>query len=142
MGAWSFQPRFSFSRCPCRRGRRDLRDFLEASCLDRSKPWLRQSRPFLQAGRIRRLLGRRTGMQTECGHCFAYVVRSWAIRRVFVIDETGFVKKGKHYVGSRHLLEGRAVSRTASLAVHYHASRFGQALIDRGFICRGMGRTG
>src|ERR1700738_1289826 len=85
--------------------------------------------------RMQALLGRTQGDQEEAGQiCRGYVIeRLGDPSAVLVVDETGFLKKGRHSVGVARQYSGTA-GRIENCQVGVflaYASPLGQALIDR-----------
>lgn len=123
-------------------GRRELREtagvFVDGllSGVERKTGWLLAeqaglSRPY----RIQSLLGRsRWDADALRDHVRAYVVEALGdADGVLVVDETGFLKKGRHSVGVARQYSGTA-GRIENCQVGVflaYASRVGQALVDR-----------
>lgn len=123
-------------------GRSDLRETASAflngllSGVERKTGWLLaeqagQERPY----RMQALLGRsRWSAEALRDHVRDYIIENLGDKDgVLVIDDTGFVKKGRHSVGVARQYSGTA-GRVENCQIGVflgYASRFGQALIDR-----------
>jgi len=122
--------------------RRELREtagaFLEGllSGIERKTGWLMAERAGMERPyRMQSLLGRsRWSAEALRDQVRTYVVEALGeADGVLVVDETGFVKKGRHSVGVARQYSGTA-GRIENCQVGVflaYASRFGQALIDR-----------
>jgi SRSO17 transposase len=123
-------------------GRRELKEtagaFVEGmlSGIERKTGWLMAEHAGLERPyRMQSLLGRsRWDAEALRDQVRAYVVEALGeADGVLVVDETGFVKKGRHSVGVARQYSGTA-GRIENCQVGVflaYASRFGQALIDR-----------
>lgn len=123
-------------------GRSDLRltagAFLDGllSGVERKTGWLLAEQVGLDRPyRIQALLGRsRWEADDLCDVVRDYAIESLGDRDgVLVVDETGFVKKGRHSVGVARQYSGtagRIENRQVGVFLAY-ASRYGQTLIDR-----------
>ena len=122
--------------------RRDLKETAGAfvdgllSGVERKTGWLLAEQAGLERPyRMQSLLGRsRWDADALRDHVRAYAVEALGdADGVLVVDETGFVKKGRHSVGVARQYSGTA-GRIENCQVGVflaYASRFGQALIDR-----------
>ncbi len=123
-------------------GRRELRDtgsaFLDGllSGIERKTGWMMAEQAGLsRPWRMQALLGRsRWNADVLRDEVRAYAVEALGCPDdVLVVDETGFVKKGRHSVGVARQYSGTAgrVENSQVGVFLAYAGRFGQVLIDR-----------
>ena len=123
-------------------GRRELRETGSAlldgllSGIARKTGWmLSEHAGFVRPWRIQGLLGRnRWDADALRDEVRAYVVEALGCEDgVLVVDETGFLKKGRHSVGVARQYTGTAgrIENSQVGVFLAYAGRFGQALIDR-----------
>ena len=102
---------------------------------ERKTGWmLSEEAGFERPYRIQSLLGRSSWSADHLRDLVRdYVVDALGVDGVLVIDETGFVKKGRHSVGVGRQYSGTAgrIENSQVGVFACYASRFGHALIDR-----------
>jgi SRSO17 transposase len=102
---------------------------------ERKTGWmLAEEAGFERPYRIQSLLGRRSWSADHLRDLVrGYVVDALGADGVLVIDETGFLKKGRHSVGVGRQYSGTAgrIENSQVGVFACYASRFGHALIDR-----------